>query len=394
MLVALTILAVVLVRTRPWVAVGWLWFLGTLVPVIGIVQVGAQAMADRYGYLPLVGLFIVVAWESDALLGRLRSGRAVLWIGAVTVVAVLAVTTWRQIFHWTDHETLFRHALAVTTDNPRAHEILSGELVRNGKVEEAFLHARETTLLQPRNARVWYNLGVLCREAGRLDEAREALREAIRIDPGDGKAWANLGGVELKSGRTADAEQAFREGVRAAPQDAASWYGLGSFFARAGRAPEAIEAYRESVRLDPASPEAWTNLAVVYLAAGQAGEAGDAFRSAVRARPDDATGWRNLGAFLSRSGQLMEAADALREALRLRPGYSDALHRLGLVYAALNRRADALEIGAQLQAIDPARASDLWAARSRMSSAGERPVSYTDCRSACPCPRGSSARSA
>ena len=358
-LVAVTALALRLLRTRPWVAVGWLWFLGTLVPVIGLVQVGAQAMADRYGYLPLVGLFVVVAWEAEALLGRLRSGRAALWVGAVAVVAVLGVTTWRQILHWTDHETLFRHALAVTADNPRAHEILSGELVRNGKVEEAFLHARETTRLQPRNARVWYNLGVLLREAGRLDEAREALQEALRIDPGDGKAWANLGGVELQSGRTADAERAFREGVRAAPQDAMSWFGLGSFLGRAGQVPEAIEAYRESLRLDPGSMQAWSNLAVAYLAAGRIDEAGDAFRAAVRARPDDPTGWRNLGAFMSRNGQLPEAADALREALRLRPRDPDALHRLGLVYAALHQRAEALQIGAQLQAIDPARANDL-----------------------------------
>jgi hypothetical protein len=206
LLLVLTALVVARARRAPWLAVGWFWFFGTLVPVIGLVQVGDQAMADRYTYLPIIGVFVALTWEVGALLERTRSCRLAVGIAAV-VVGVLALATWRQTSYWRDQETLFRHAVAVAPDNGRAHLILCQALGQQGRYADAALEAGEATRLDPDNPRAHKNLGFMLYRLGRLDEAIAALRHAIDLQPDYAEAHGILAIAYGKKGRMAEAMQ-------------------------------------------------------------------------------------------------------------------------------------------------------------------------------------------
>ncbi len=192
LLFAITILVLRQVRQMPCLAVGWFWFLGTLVPVIGLVQVGSQAMADRYTYLPIIGIFIAVAWGAERVSRSARWLGASLHVASIVTIAALSVVTFRQIGYWHDQESLFRHAIAVTEDSGRAHHVLSQGLVAKGKLEEALFHAREATRLDPNNARTHKNLGYILYRNGMLDEAIVEFQRAIALQPDYAEAHGNL----------------------------------------------------------------------------------------------------------------------------------------------------------------------------------------------------------
>ena len=202
LLLGITGIVVRQARAMPWLAVGWLWFLGTLVPVIGIVQVGSQAMADRYTYLPITGLFIAVAWGAQRFVRSAPFLRAPLRVAGILTIAVLAAITFQQVGYWRDHESLFRHAIAVTGDNPRAHHILSQGLAVKGKLAEALFHADESVRLDPNNARTHKNLGYMLYRAGMVDEAIVEIQRAIALQPDYAEAHGNLAIAYGKKGWT------------------------------------------------------------------------------------------------------------------------------------------------------------------------------------------------
>jgi tetratricopeptide (TPR) repeat protein len=206
LLLALTALVVARARRAPWLAVGWFWFLGTLVPVIGLVQVGDQAMADRYTYLPIIGVFVALTWELGALVERLRSRKVVVG-AAAAVVGVLALLTWQQTAYWSDQETLFRHAIAVAPDNGRAHLILCQALAQQGRYADAAVEASEAARLDPKNPRAHKNLGFMLYRLGRVDDAIAAFRQAIELRPDYAEAHGNLAVAYGKKGLTAEAMQ-------------------------------------------------------------------------------------------------------------------------------------------------------------------------------------------
>lgn len=360
LLLAATALVVWRARAAPWLAVGWLWFLGTLVPVIGIVQVGGQALADRYTYLPLVGLFVMVVWGADRLVGAWRGGVPLAATGAAAVLALSALSA-RQIATWSDNETLFRHALAVTQDNALAHGALSDGLRTGGRLEEALLHAREAVRIDPGSARHWNNLAVLLVDLGRPPEAREAVVRALDLNPAYALAWTTLGIVEQDLGNLPAAEVALLRATALAPGDPQAWFRLGLIRSQAGRWPEAAQAYEETVRLAPNHLGGWTNLAVARQGLGRTAEAARAFEAAARADPSSFAAWRNLGVFLAKGGRPAEAIAPFREALRLRPGDADVLFRLGMALATAGAGAEALEVAAKLEAVNPAAAAEVRA---------------------------------
>jgi tetratricopeptide (TPR) repeat protein len=273
--------------------VGWLWFLGTLVPVIGLVQVGAQAMADRYTYVPGIGLAVAVAWGGHHLLGAWRRGRPLLAAGAAALV-LLSIVTWRQVGFWTDHVTLFQHAVDATDSNAHAHGGLALGLRRAGRLDEALVEAREASRLEPENARFWLTEAAMARELRQLPEAYDAAQRAVALDPGVGLAWTTLADVE----------------------------------ADLGRPSAAVDALRNAVRLDPSNVSAWSNLGILLQGTGNATDATEAFQAAVRAAPENPVPWRNLGVHLFKIGRASEAAGAFSEALRLQPGNPDLARRL------------------------------------------------------------------
>jgi protein O-mannosyl-transferase len=359
LLILITALVLLRLRQSPWLGVGWFWFVGTLVPVIGLMQVGAQAIADRYTYFPLIGVFLMVAWETPELLKGLRIGPRALGAAFMLVIVLLAGLTWRQLGFWKNDETLFRHANKVTKDNCVAKASLAEALLRKGELEDAYGLFQKTLQLCPNDQQSWYNLGLLQKNRGELPEAEYALREALRLKPGYTMAWSNLGAVYLASSRVAEAIDALLEAARLAPEDASIRFNLGSVYEKSGRFAEAIEAYQEAVRLKPDYAAAWNNLGIAYKNSGRIPEAAAAFRQAAQIRSDDPVAWYNLGILYAKERDFAEAAEAFREAARLGPDHAASWHQLGLAYLSLGRRQEAIEIEQKLQALDVGMAEDL-----------------------------------
>jgi tetratricopeptide (TPR) repeat protein len=358
-LLALSAAALARLRRSPWLAVGWCWFLGTLVPVIGLVQVGAQAMADRYTYLPSIGLFVAIVWSVAEAAGE-RGARVLAAAGAVALAALSLVTA-HQLGYWSSHERLFRRAVALAPKNGIAHGVLSEDLRHQGRLEEALAEAREAVRDAPGAANHWNNLAVTLHEVGRSAEAREALGEALRLDPAHEPSWLNLAMVAQELGDLPGAEAAALRATSLAPANAAAWFRLGLVRAAQGRLDEAAAAYQETVRRDPEHFGAWTNLAVLLQASGRFDEAGAAFGAATRAQPANPTGWRNLGVYLVNVGRPAEGSRAFREAFRLAPESVDVLRRLGLAQAAAGAYGEALQTADRLEGLDRAAAADLRA---------------------------------
>jgi Tfp pilus assembly protein PilF len=332
LLVAITTAAFAFVRARPWLMVGWLWFLGTLVPVIGLVQVGSQSMADRYAYLPLVGLSLAVVWTV-----RLAD-RARVPVAAAVLIALSALT-WRQEAVWFDQETLFRHAVILDPSNGFAHGALADGLRMKGRLDEARTEAEEAVRLNPTSSRHRNNLGVILLEQHRLPEALDAFARAVRLDPKYIHALVNLGDVALQTGELEMASGALGEALRLAPDEAKAHRLLGATFERTGDADAALREYREAVRLQPDSAAAWSSLAVLCQNRGDLLEARQAFEAATRADPGNFATWRNLGVHHARAGRPADAAAAFQRALALRPGDADVHRRLGEAQSALEAQA-------------------------------------------------------
>lgn len=283
LLAAITAAAFRFRSAAPWALTGWLFYLVALVPVIGIVQVGEQSMADRYTYLPLVGVFVVVAWGAGAIAER---GRAALSTASCVALAALVVLTRGQVALWSDSVTLFTHAIAVTDGNWAMRNNLGGVLSREGKSDAALAQFEEVARLRPEFAEGQYNLALELANRGSLPEAIDRYQRALRLRPDYVEAHYNLGNALLHAKRLDDAIREYGEALRLRPGDARAHNNLAIALARAGRDPEAIEHYREAVRLEPGFAEAHFNLGGALVRAGRPEEALEELRAAVRARPD------------------------------------------------------------------------------------------------------------
>jgi Flp pilus assembly protein TadD len=244
-------------RSHPYVTFGWFWYLVTLAPVIGLIQVGTQGMADRYTYIPLVGPFIAISWGvADFLRGR----RVVLALLATAVAVALGIRAHQQAAYWRDSVTLFEHALTVTKDNAVAHSNLGRAYLGQGNLERAMTHAREVLRIEPTAGDSHFNLGVILERSGRIDEALASYREAVRFAPAMSGAHLNLGILLAAQGQIQEAEAQFREAVRTQPESFSARNNLGAVLAGQGAVDEAIEQFEAAARLDPASEAARDNL--------------------------------------------------------------------------------------------------------------------------------------
>ena len=283
-----------MVRTKPYFAVGWLWYIGTLVPVIGLVQVGSQAMADRYTYVPLIGIFVIIAWGVPDFMPKWRYRRIGFTVTIAGILAIIMIMTRLQIRYWSNSVALFEHALEVTVDNGVVHNNLGEALAGQGNLDAAVRHYHEALRIKPYLVAPLLNLGVTLREKGELNEAinyfSKVLRiksdcadahyelgdtlkrkgdfvgavkhylEAIRIKPDRAEVYNNLGVVLLCQNKDKEAIIRFYEALRIDPTYAGAYYNLGKVFANQGRIKEAILNYRKALCFSPYTPEALYNL--------------------------------------------------------------------------------------------------------------------------------------
>jgi tetratricopeptide (TPR) repeat protein len=250
-LLTITALAVWHVRRRPWLLVGWLWFVGTLVPVIGLAQGGEQAWADRFTYWPHVGLFVALVWGLAELVERLRIPAAVAGFAAAVVLAGFGAATWVQVGYWHDTAALWERALAVTETNHQPHFDLGRYYLERGRLEEAEAHLATAASLHPHRAQYEYFLGVAQLCLGRADEAAGHLEEAWQLAPYSSEAWYALGLARLRQGQSEEAISCFQQALTRRPEstDALAGIGLGQW--REGQQQEAVQSFRAVLERDP-----------------------------------------------------------------------------------------------------------------------------------------------
>ncbi|MEZ4647984.1 MAG: tetratricopeptide repeat protein [Candidatus Eisenbacteria bacterium] len=293
-------------RRLPWLAVGGLWYLGTLVPVIGIVQAGGQAMADRYMYVPIIGLAILVAWGVGAIFegrGMPSAGQSAerpvrAYVGAASIVVVvfaLAIPARREVGYWRDDLSLFSRALAVTTDNHVAHAMLGVALAESGKLEEALSHEAEAVRIRPDYPVAQSNLGKVLFRLGHHADAEAALREAIRLEP-SAVAHLDLASVLLSQQKLGGAIEESQAATELDPGLAAAHSTLATALTLSGKFDLAIASYDRAIACDPSYVDAYVNRGITLQAMGRSADAAASFREALARSPEHPTARARLDA--------------------------------------------------------------------------------------------------
>jgi Flp pilus assembly protein TadD len=286
LLIAITAFCFFQRKIRPYVIVGWLWFLGTLVPVIGLVQVGGQTMADRYFYIPSIGLFIAVVFGLADIAKTRRIAPLLSAAIAGVFLLVLATLTNAQIHLWSNSFTLYNHALTVTPPNPHIEYNLGLAMGGSGRYDEAAAHFEKTLQIDSNFYDGLVGMGVTRTIQGRLPEAIEYFQAAIRSQPDAPKAHVQLALALWKQNRDQAAVEEMRRALQFAPKDADIRADFGLALELVGRMPEAIEQLHEALRLDPNSAEAHNNLGLALLASGKPRESIPEFEAALRLKPE------------------------------------------------------------------------------------------------------------
>jgi tetratricopeptide (TPR) repeat protein len=314
-------------RPRPYWLVGWLWFLGMLVPVIGLVQVGGAALADRYTYFSSIGIFLAVALGVRDGAEWLRVSKAIVGAAAGLALAACLALTHRQLNFWQDDITLFSHAIRVTKNNDTAHVNLGFALEKAGRKTEAMAEYREAMKIDPESIEAHNNLANLLTDTGHLDEALTEYQAALRLDPKYAAAHNNLGTVLVEQGRLTEAMEQYAAAARLDPADWHAPYLTGKALLKQGRDPEAIPHFRRAVKLDPNNPRVLTYLAQV-LASDENPQVRDGNTAlAMAAKANDLTGGVQpamldaMAMAYAEIGQFTNAQQSAAYALKLATAY-------------------------------------------------------------------------
>jgi tetratricopeptide (TPR) repeat protein len=351
LLLVLTALTLWQARRRPYLIVGWLWYLGTLVPVIGLVQVGRQAHADRYTYIPLIGLFLVLSWGTYDLLGRRRLAQLAASAVAVGLVAVCLKLTWEQLPVWRNNTTLWRHALDVIPSGI-AYQGLAKVQEKEGRIDEARRTYEEALRSDP-SAVAYNNIGVFLAKHGWTDDALEHFAESLKLYPEQAPAHYNIGRILLRRGKIEEARQHFSEAVRLEPDSADSHYYLGLVLERQGKFRESEAEMIQALKKRPGNANALFHLGVACAGQGRTRDAAQCFAYALRSDPNHVEAQTSLGALLAREGQVTAGQEHLRAALSRDPRNSRAHFNLGLILELDGQRAEARQQFADAVAADP-----------------------------------------
>jgi tetratricopeptide (TPR) repeat protein len=336
-------------KRYPFLLVGWLWYLGMLVPMIGIIQVGSQVRADRYTYLPQIGLYLLVAWSAMELFHQLRRSRVILATAALLTITALITRSYFQTSYWQNTETLWKHATATTSNNYIATNNLAETLFQSGRFDEAISECQKALKIKPDFAAAHNNLGAALvktqrdgdgarRQTGAVDEAIVHYRKAVQIKPDFAQAWSNLGTALLLKKQADQAIENYQKALEIDPNFAEARYSLGNAFLAEGKYSESIATYEIAVRVRPDSFEAHYNLGRALATIGKTEDALKEFNEALRINGDSAQVHCALGSLLPRMGQREEAIAHLTEALRLKPDYENAKHQLRELGAPLQEQ--------------------------------------------------------
>jgi tetratricopeptide (TPR) repeat protein len=331
LLIGLTWLVLRNARSRPWLGAGWLWYLGTLVPVIGIVQIGVQARADRYTYLPMIGIGIAVVWSAGEWVTRKPGVRhAVIGAAAVLGVGCLALT-WAQTALWRTDVILFEHAVSARERNYFAYNQLGTAYHKrrdSGRAGESFARAVQ---IFPDYDFGNNNLGVYLMARGEYEQARECFERVLRVNPGFASVYRNMALLYRTQKRHADALPYAERSVQLSADDATARGQLAGIYAELGRESDAERAYREALALDPLDPTNARHLGEFYAARGRLAEAATWLEHSLGIDPNSADAWNSLGVVRAQQGDAAKGVEHLEQALRIAPGHGNARRNLEIL---------------------------------------------------------------
>jgi tetratricopeptide (TPR) repeat protein len=326
-------------RDRPYLLVGWSWYLVTLAPVIGMLQAGEQRVADRFMYVPMIGLLIVISWGVPELLARWRPVWRFLPAAAAGLVVASATAARAQVEHWSDSVMLWEHATRVTPDSYIAFENLGQALRERGRLEEAAVDYQRALALAPEGSPAYQavihnSLGLVLTRQGRDDVAIAQFAAAARLNPQFAEAHSNLGNALAASNRLPEAVEHYRAAVRIKPDFTEALVGLGSALVSQKMAEEAVAAYNDALRIDPGLGQAHNGLGAALAMLGQDDRALTEYTEALRLKPDLPTAHLNIAVLQIKHGRLVEARQHLETALAVDPAYEPARQVLARMSAA------------------------------------------------------------
>jgi tetratricopeptide (TPR) repeat protein len=353
LLLGISVFVVYLGRNRRYLMVGWFWFVGTLIPVIGIVQVGAQAYADRYTYVPYIGLFIMLAWYLPQLLSKWAQRKIAFGLSMILILTTLGICASRQVSYWKNSVTLFSHALAATQNNYIAYHNLGFAYNDLGRQTEAIDAYKNAIRIRPDYAEAHYNLGIAYGRLGRHQEALDAYKQAICIKPNYADAHYGLGFEYGSLGRGTESIDAYKQTIKIKPDYVKAYYSLGTVYGSLGRYQETIDACKQAIRIKPDYAEAHYNIGVACYKLGRGTEAIDAYKQAIGIKPDYAEAYYGLGAVYKSLSRYQDTVEAYKQAIRIKPDYADAQYNLAAAYNSLGQYQDAIESYKQIIRIKP-----------------------------------------
>jgi tetratricopeptide (TPR) repeat protein len=327
-------------RRKPYLVTGWLWFLGTLIPVIGLVQAGEQAMADRYAYIPLVGLFVIVAWGAADLLENWKYHKIILAVSSIAVVLALTAVSRIQTSYWQNSLTLFEHALEVTNGNYLAYNNVGASLLMQNKFEEAIDPLANAIKINPNYPDALKNFGIACGKVGRLQEEFESYSRAIELyeianepNPDLPELHKIVGTILNERNKPEEAAVHFRKALTLKPSDAQLHYELGVTLGRQGKFDEAVEQFNEALRIKPDSAQTHSNLGYALLNQDKLDQALVHLTHAVELDPNSEKSQYYLAVALSEKGELTEAVVHYGEAMRISPNWVEPINTLAWLLA-------------------------------------------------------------
>ena len=378
LLLFISLLTIRAIKQKPYFFVGWLWYIGTLVPVIGLVQVGSQSMADRYTYVPFVGLFFIIAWGVPELIAQWRYKKIWLATMAGVLVSILMPATWKQVGYWKNSITLFEHTLQVTSNNfashnnlglaleklgrtkdaiehylqalrikpdsVDAHNNIGNALFKQGKDSEALTYFNQALRLNPKCVAAYNSLAVAFIRMGKTDEAIAFLQKALQINPNDPDAHVNLGGALVQTGRIDEAIVHFRKALQIKPFIPEVHVNLGVALANTGKVQEAITRFRKALQIDPDNPEALENLNKTLATLEEIDREIEYSQKQLALAPEDPLLHYNLGTMYKMKGQLDMAEDYYQKAIALQPEFPEALYELAKLYIRRDEYEKALSL--------------------------------------------------
>jgi tetratricopeptide (TPR) repeat protein len=335
LLMLVVISAGVIYTARRYLATGWFWYIGTLVPVIGLVQIGNQMIADRYTYLPSIGIFIMVAWGAAELVARWRYRETILGICAGIVLTALSICTLLQVRYWRNSSALYEHAVSVTKDNYIMHCNYGASLSEEGRDDEALKHFSTALQINPRYYYVHYGIGTVLLKQGKFAEAIECFNKALRFKPDYYKAYSDLGVALSRQGETDQAIENWKRALSLKPDYYPASYNLGAAMIEQGRYEDSINYFNAAVKAKPDWAEAYYEMGRAFYLQGNRQLAVEQCTKALQIKPDYTIARITLAHTLAEMGRIQPAIEHYYTVLKLEPDQVYALKNLAWLLAAI-----------------------------------------------------------